>query len=394
MAQEHGVKIRKAAGQGLDPERLNDLARAIEQDTTKGLYDGAAVLVARRGEVVMHGAIGQTELEKNRVANKEDVFFVMSITKQLTTTAVLMRIDRGELTLTTPVAEIIPEFGIKGKQNITVKHLLTHTSGISPELPPALPLEQIGDLQAYVAAACDQRLMNLPGKGVSYNPFTAHGILAEMVRRLDGGNRPFRRIVTEDVLEPLGMKDTSMGLRPDLAERRVPVVFRDKTPGLFDPVLLEATNVLFDEETELPAGGVFSTVYDIYRFSEMLRREGELDGVRLLSPAIVQLAVTNHTGMHPNDLFDYAREMYGWPEWPAYLGLSFFLRGVGVFPTPLGINTSPRTFAGLGAGSTVFWVDPERDLTFVCFTAGLLEEGASMLRFQRLSDLVVSAVID
>jgi CubicO group peptidase (beta-lactamase class C family) len=126
----------------------------------------------------------------------------------------------------------------------------------------------------------------------------------------------------------------------------------------------------------------------------MLRREGELDGVRLLSPAIVQLAVTNHTGVHPNDLFDYAREMYGWPEWPAYLGLSFFLRGVGVFPTPLGINTSPRTFAGLGAGSTVFWVDPERDLTFVCFTAGLLEEGASMLRFQRLSDLVVSAVVD
>ena len=394
MAQDYGVEIKKASEQGMDPERLNGLAKAIEQDTAKGLYDGAAFLVARGGEVVMHGAIGQTDLENERIASRDDVFFVMSITKQLTTATVLMRIDRGELNIMTPVAEIIPEFGIKGKQNITVKHLLTHTSGISPEMPPGLPLEQIGDLQAYVAAACEQRLMILPGKGVSYNPFTAHALLAEMVRRLDGGNRPFRRIVTEDVLEPLGMKDSSMGLRPDLAERRVPVVFRDKTPGLFDPALLEATNILFDEETDLPAGGVFSTVYDIYRFAEMFRREGELDGVRLLSPAIVRLAVTNHTGTHPNDLFVYAREMYGWPEWPAYLGLSFFLRGVGVFPTPLGINTSPRTFAGLGAGSTVFWVDPERDLTFVCFTAGLLEEGASMLRFQRLSDLVVSAVVD
>lgn len=393
MAKDQGVEIRNASKQGLDPDRLNGLVRVIEQDTEKGLYDGAAFLVGRGGEIVMHGAAGYTDREKKRAADREDVFFVMSITKQLTTTTVLMRLDRGDLDLMTRVADVIPEFAIKGKQNVTVRHLLTHTSGISQEMPPTLPLDQIGNLQAYVAAACEQRLMTLPGKGVSYNPFTAHAVLAEMVRRLDGGERPFRRIVKEDILDPLRMKDTSMGLRPDLVERRVPVVFRDRTPGLFDPALLEATNVLFDEKTEVPAGGVFSTVADIYRFSEMLRREGELDGVRLLSPAIVRLAVTNHTGTHPNDLFDYAREMYGWPEWPAYLGLSFFLRGVGTFPTPLGMTSSPRTFAGLGAGSTMFWVDPDRDLTFVCFTAGLLEEGASMLRFQRLSDLVVSAVV-
>lgn len=394
------MKKRKApetgnpADVGMDPDRLGRLTRAIEQDTARGLYDGAVLIVGRGGAVVLHEAIGLTDREKNRPAKKEDVFFVMSITKQLTTTTVLMRIDRGELSLTTPIAEIIPEFGIRGKQNITVKHLLTHTSGISPELPPGLPLDRVGNLQAYVAAACEQRLMTLPGKGVSYNPFTAHAILAEMVRRLDGGGRPFRRILAEDVLEPLGMKDTAMGLRPDLAARRVPVVFRDKTPGLFEPALLEATNVLFEEETELPAGGVFSTVADIFRFAEMLRRKGDLDGMRLLSPAIVQMAVTNHTGVHPNDLFDCAREMYGWPEWPAYLGLSFFLRGMGTFPTPLGMTTSPGTFAGLGAGSNVFWVDPERDLTFVCFTSGLLEEGASMLRFQRLSDMLVAAVAD
>ena len=167
MAQKHGVKIKKALELGLDPERLKALGTAIEQDTAKGLYDGAAFLVARGGEVAMHGAIGSTDLEQERVARKEDVFFIMSITKQLTTTTVLMRIDRGELSLTTPVVEIIPEFGIKGKQNITVKHLLTHMSGISPELPPTLPLEQIGDLQAYVAAACEQRLMTLPGKGLN-----------------------------------------------------------------------------------------------------------------------------------------------------------------------------------------------------------------------------------
>jgi CubicO group peptidase (beta-lactamase class C family) len=386
--------LEKARAAGLEPDSLVRLKQAVEQDTASGFYDGAVFLVARGGTVVMHEAVGLSDKEKNRIARQDDVFFIMSITKQLTTTTVLSRIDRGELSLTTRVADVIPEFGKKGKQRVTVQHLLTHMSGISTEMPFGLPLEQVGDLQAYVAAACEQRLLTIPGKGVSYNPFTAHALLAEMVRRLDGKTRPFRQILADEVFDPLKMNDTAMGLRPDLAARRVPVVVRDQTPGLFEPALLEATNILFTEETEMPAGGVFSTVADIYRFSEMLRRGGELDNVRILSPGIVKLATTNHTGTHRNDLFDYAREEYGWPEFPAYLGLTFFLRGEGIFPTPLGLTTSPGTFAGLGAGSTLFWVDPERDLTFVCLTAGLLEEVTSIYRFQRLSDMVVAAVVD
>jgi CubicO group peptidase (beta-lactamase class C family) len=93
-----------------------------------------------------------------------------------------------------------------------------------------------------------------------------------------------------------------------------------------------------------------------------------------------------------NDLFDYAREMYGWGDFPAYLGLSLFLRGEGTFPHWFGLTASPRTFGGVGAGSTVFWVDPARELTFVCLTAGLLEEGRSAERFGRLSDLAISAL--
>jgi CubicO group peptidase (beta-lactamase class C family) len=169
---------------------------------------------------------------------------------------------------------------------------------------------------------------------------------------------------------------------------------RDKTPGLFDPLLLEAMNSLITEETEIPAGGAVSTAEDLFRWAEMLRRGGELDGVRVLSPGIIKLATTNHTGTESNDIFDHAREIHGWDPYPAYLGLSFFLRGEGIFPTPFGQTTSPGTFGGLGAGSTVFWVDPERDLTFVLLTSGLLEEGASFLRHQRLSDLVVAAVVD
>lgn len=86
--------------------------------------------------------------------------------------------------------------------------------------------------------------------------------------------------------------------------------------------------------------------------------------------------------------------MRGWEEFPAFLGLTFFLRGTGIFPHWFGNLSSPGTFGAVGAGSTVFWVDPERDLTFVCLTAGLVEETRNVDRFQRLSDLVSSAVIN
>ena len=187
------------------------------------------------------------------------------------------------------------------------------------------------------------------------------------------------------------MSSTCFSLRPDLADRRVPIVARYTSEGLFDPAMLESMNGLFCETTEFPSGGAIGTVGDLFRFTEMLRRGGELDGARIVSRDLLSLALTNHTAGHRNDIFDYAREIRGWPDWPAYIGLTFFLRGEGIFPTPMGHTTSPHTYSGQGAGSTLFWVDPERDLTFIILTAGLLEDGDSMLRFQRLSDLVVAA---
>ncbi len=384
----------KNANGGLDPDALSRLRGVVEKDIAQGLYDGAVFIVGRHGEIAMHEAIGHADLANKRIAKKNDVFHLMSITKQLTTAIVLLAIDRGEFTLTTQVKEIIPEFGVKGKQKITVGHLLTHTSGINSQLPFLLPVDKIANIHELVEAVSNEPLHYLPGRMVSYNATTAHAVLAEMVCRLDGGKRPFREILAEELFGPLGMADTSLGLRHDLADRRVPIVVRDTTPGLFDPLLLESMNALFTEESEFPAGGAIATALDVFRFAEMLRQGGELNGARVLSREIIRTAITNHTGPLPNHLFDYAREMCGWPEWPAYLGLSFFLRGEGIFPTPLGINTSPGTFAGLGAGSTIFWVDPERDLTFVCLTAGLIEESASIMRFQRLSDMVVAAVMD
>ena len=386
--------ISQARKLGLDPDRLLKLKRAIEEDTAKGLYDGAAFVVAREGTVVMHEAVGHSDLVNGRKTQTDDIFFIMSITKQFTATRVLMAIEEGKFTLTTPIKEVIPEFSIKGKQNITVFHVLTHTSGLNTEIPFTISMDQLGNIEAVVAALSNERVLFMPGTLVAYNPVTAHALVAAMVQRTDEKQRRFREILAQDLFAPLGMQETALGLPERLKKRIVPIVVRDTTPGLFDPVLIEAMNYIAAEDTELPSGGAVSTVYDVFLFAEMLRRGGELKGKRVLSPETVKLATTNQTGELPNHLMTYMREMYGWPEIPAHLGLTFFVRGTGLYPTPLGLNTSPRTFGGLGAGSTVFWVDPERALTYVFLSAGLMEDGHSIMRHQRLSDMVVASVVD
>ncbi len=378
---------------GFDSDRLERLTDAIDADVEAEAYDGAVVLIARGGQIALHAARGWADRTARRRAAIDDVFSVFSVTKTLTTATVLMRVDRGELALTTPVADVLPEFGNRGKQRITVAQLLTHTAGLAVGIPP-LPPELLGDLQAFVAAASRQALEATPGTSVHYSVVTAHALLAEIVRRLDGGTRRFADILAAEVLEPLGMRDTALGLRADLATRKVPVVVRDRSPGIFEPDLLEAFNVLVTADSEIPAASAVSTVADLFRFAECLRREGELDGTRLLSPALVRLATTNHTGDRPNGFYAFACEQRGWDPFPANIGLSFWLRGEGIFPTYFGLTASPRTFGGLGAGSSMFWVDPERDLTFVLLTAGLLEETRNLDRCQRLSDLVLAAVVD
>lgn len=378
---------------GFDLDLLARLPAAIATDVDAERYDGAVVLVARGGQVALHEAIGWADRAAGRPAALDDVFSIFSVTKTLTTMMVLARVDRGELALTTPVAEVLPEFGNRGKERVTIAQLLSHTGGIAAGMPP-LPPERLGELAAMVEAVCRQPLETTPGTAVHYSAITAHAILAEVVRRLDGGSRRFSDLLDAELLRPLGMCDTALGLRADLAPRKVPVVVRDRTPGVFEPEALESFNVLVGPETEMPAASAVSTVADLFRLAECLRRGGELDGERLVSPALLRLATSIQTGDRPNGFYAFACQERGWDPFPANIGLSFFVRGTGIFPTYLGVTSSPRTFAGLGAGSSMFWVDPARDLAFVFLSAGLMEETRNLERCQRLSDLVQAAIVD
>jgi len=382
-----------AADAGFDPGRLARLAQALRADVAAERYDGCEVVVARGGRIAFHEHVGFAERATGRAVEAAQVFVTMSVAKQFTAALVLERIERGQLALTTPVAEVIPEFAARGKARVTVAHLLTHTSGLPMMLPPIAP-ELVGDLSAVVAATAACLPEFEPGSRVSYCVIVAHAVLAELVRRLDGGARPYRQILAEDLFAPLGMAHTALGGRPDLARRVAPVVARDRRHGLFDPAFLEALGGALHESMEIPAGGCLSTAPDVHRFAEMLRGRGALDGVRILAPATVELLRRNQTGEQPNTLWDYAVGLRGWPRFPANLGLGFFLRGTGLHPTPFGTLASPETFGGFGAGSSVFWVDPVRDVTYAFLSSGLMEDTYSLERHQRLSDLVHAAVVD
>lgn len=376
----------------MDAGRLERLGEAIQGDVDAERWDGCELVVSRHGRVVWHRWFGWADRAARRPAVENQLFVTMSIGKQFTVALVLACIERGDFAFTTRVADLIPEFARRGKGDVTVAHVLTHTAGLPAMLPP-MPPEQVGNLEAVVAATCEALLESRPGSCVTYSVIVGHAVLAELVRRADGGRRSFGRIVAEDLFEPLGMRDTALGLRPDLAPRLAPVVVRDRTPGLLDPDFLELMGRTLGPDSEIPAGGYVSTAADVHRFAAMLRGGGALGDARILSPAMVEVASVIRTGAMPNSLFEYTGALRGWAPFPANLGLGFFVRGDGIHPTPFGLLASPRTFGGFGAGSTTFWIDPVRDLAYAFLSAGLLEESRSMERHQRLADLVHAAVV-
>jgi CubicO group peptidase (beta-lactamase class C family) len=371
---------------------MSRLRQAIEGDVERKLYDGAVTIVSVGGKVVFEHATGFADRHAGAPMRLDSVFPIFSISKAFNAVLVLQRVERGEARLNTPICEIIPEFAARGKQRITLGQLLSHSGGL-PASFPAVPAEKIGDLDAVVAAVCDVALEAVPGEEVSYSPIMAHAVLGQCVRRLDGGKRRLRDIAREELLEPLGMADTALGATPALARRAVMPRVSDESPGMFDASALVGLGLMIlnpELNTEIPAGGFVSTAADVSRFAEAMRQGGALNGKRVLSAPMLALATSNHTGARPNDLWTYARELKGWPLFPANLGLGFFLRGEGLHPTYSGHLSTPGTFGAMGAGTTNFWVDPVRNMTMVCLTTGFLEEANSALRFQRLSDVAIA----
>lgn len=384
-----------ASRQGFDTARLARVQAHIAGDIDAGRCHGVRMMVARHGEVVLDLTEGWADRAGGKPMATDSVFATMSVAKQFTNVLALSLVERGLLRLHAPVDELIPGFGTLGKDKVNLYHLLTHTSGIMSAIPP-VPPEVLCNIDSLVEFACGLPLESQPGERVNYSILLGHSIIAALCLRADGRGRSYAQMLEDEIFAPLGMTSTSLGLRDGLQARMCPVkVSYEDIPALLPPEAVEGLGALLAQPgCEIPGGGCVTSVQDVHRFAEMLREGGELDGVRILSPAMIDFCTRNHTGSLRNVLFDMWIGTRGWLEYPASIGCGFFMRGEGNLPGLFSVMNSPRTFGGFGAGSTGFTVDPERDVTLAFLSTGLMEDSYHFERMGVVASLVMAALTD
>ena len=378
----------------MDSARLALVQDVIRADIRAKLYHGAVIKVARGDGVVLEAAIGSADAAQTQPLALNSVFNIFSVTKAFTNLLVLRAVEQGLFTLTTPISTLIPEFTGHSREKILMWHLLSHQAGfpIIFEVQPGWFINSFEEVSKIVIA--EVKPADAPCAKVSYSPLVNHVLMAEALLRTDPRQRRYRQMVQEDVLDPLGMRDTAVGLRADLKPRKVVPDFQSNYPIGHKSRNTPGANGAFEDETaEMPWVGVVSTMPDMFRFTQMFRNGGIANGNRLLSPAMLNFAARNWTGDMVNELYAQRGRAEGLAPVPAYIGLGFSMRGTALCHHMFGTLASPGSFGNYGAGTSLFWVDPERDLSFTCLTAGVMEHNANTRRFQKIADIIHSAAL-
>ncbi|WP_181778989.1 serine hydrolase domain-containing protein [Pseudonocardia pini] len=381
------------AGELMSKQRLAHFERKVEEDIADGAYYGAAVRVARRGEVLLDLAVGSGDRDGDQVIRQDSVFSIFSLTKAFTNVLVLRAAELGRLALTDRVVDILPEFVGSPRDRATVLHLLTHSSGMPGlwEVGHGTTGDRLDDVLAVIYDHVHGVVE--PGQRCDYSPMVNHALLGEVLRRTDPDGRGITEILTEDLFAPLGMVDTAFGIKPHMRPRHVVPDMRGTIPVGVPSTTRSGEYGLFEADSnEATWVGTASTTADLHRFAEMLRTGGTLDGTEILSPRTIEIARRNWTGEIENELTRGTALRAGLSPSPAYIGLGFNVRGTAAVRHQFGLLASAETYGNAGAGSSLLWVDPTTDVTFVALTAGVMASTPSLDRFQRLSDVVHAAV--
>lgn len=379
---------------GLDAEALERFSSSLQSDIDSGLLYGASVIIARHGKIGLQKTFGAVTPD-GRAPADDDLYLMMSLSKSFTAALMMKAIDQGRLTLDTKVVQVLPKFGAQGKQNVTIRHLLTHTAGTYPAmLPPNLTPQDMGNLEKMVDTISAIPAAYKPGTQCIYNPAASYATLARMLVVTDPGKRTFSQIARQDLFEPLGMKDTHYSIKAD-NPRRVPVCFTPKNTTPATPVTVKLLQHGLENGAEIPAGNAFSTVQDVFRFAEMARGRGSLPNgeCRFMSKATFDYAAKCHTGDLIAGAWEFEREQKSIPEpFPANFSLlGGYVRGEGHNICGSGFTSSPSTIYAVGGGTTMWMVDPERQLTFIFLSCGFVEGLSHFARLRRLSDLALAA---
>lgn len=370
---------------GFDSARLKRLDDYMANVVAQGRVAGMTTLLARHGKVVEFNTYGKASLASGQPMTKDEIFRIYSMTKPLTGVAMMILFEQGKWRLDDPVTRFVPEFknlrvmtgvGPDGKTIVTeemkrpptMREIMSHTAGFGYGLGDVHPVDKLyrerrvlgaNGLKDMIDRTATIPLMFQPGTSWSYS--NAVDIQGYIVEKLTG--QTLGQFMEANIFHPLRMNDTGFVVKPESEKRLAAVYVGDKTGKIAEAIELFGEKM--PDYTKAPnmesgGGGLVSTTTDYARFCQMLLNKGELDGVRILSPASVELMDTN---VIPKDVLvkSNGTSVARFNEAVGF-GLDFMVVND---PRKAGTLEGKDTMSWGGAAGTWFWVDPTNDLMFV-----------------------------
>ncbi|CAB4810079.1 MAG: serine hydrolase [Actinobacteria bacterium] len=412
MANNFGVTVDPKEV-SLDATRLKNIDKHFKRYVDEGRLAGFAVAVARRGEVAHFGMYGHKDSETSASITSDTMYRIYSMTKPVTSIALMMLVEQGLLQLTDPVSKFIKSFGETRVWNtgtilkpmtaaltepIRVWHLLTHTSGLTYGFNYADVVDDMYRRAGFetglsynesLEVVCD-KIASLPlvfQPGSSWNYSMATDVVGRIIEVIS--KMPLDEFLEKNIFAPLGMTDTAFFV-PEEKRSRVSSLYRYDEVNHSKIKLDTLGNSSLENPKFLSGGGgLISTAGDYFKFIKMLEGRGKSGDVRIVSSRTIDLMTQNHL---PNnaDISTFGRPI---GEEFLYDGLGFGLGfSVVVDQAKTRVACPKGTFAWGGMASTAFWVDPVNEISAMFFTQ-LIPSGVYPIR-QYLRSLVYASLID
>ncbi len=364
---------------GFSSERLQQISKFTQRHVDEQKHAGFVTMVARHGKIVHFDSVGRYGIDNDKPMEKDTLFRIFSMTKPITSVAMMMLYEEGAFQMNDLVSEYLPQLkdlkvyhesgNYEDAAPITIEQLFTHTAGLSYGFRPEDPVDKLyrdkAPLRGKNLDEFIERLSQLPlhyHPGTRFHYSVATDVLGAIVEKISG--QPLDEFYRQRIFEPLGMNDTYFNVPEEKLDRLA-------TNHGWDP---QNNRISFPPpEYQRPVtgvtlfsggGGLVSTAMDYMIFCEMLRRGGSYNGTRLLGPKTVQYMIMDH--LKPDVL---ARGAGEFPESHLYPGHSFGL-GFSVVNNP-GISevvSSKGAYSWGGAADTKFWIDPQEDLVVILMT--------------------------
>jgi CubicO group peptidase (beta-lactamase class C family) len=399
------LEIARPAAIGFDTARIERVYARLAEWTHEDKVPGAGIAIGRHGKLLEPRVFGRQRPDLSSPAMRDDaIFLIASPTKPITVTAAMLLVERGLVELDDLVVEFVPEFASHGKNNIRVRHLMTHTSGL-PDMPPENEKLRAGHqpFEAFVRAICQVKPDFEPGTAVQYQS-TGIAMLAEIVQRVSG--KAIRGFLYDELFQPLGLKDTSLG---------APGEWWTGSPQKVDRIahvrVSEAAiktdwnwNTRYWQSFGAPWGGLLTTPVEFavvcQMFLDALKGEGPTvragqgefgfgrppapdDRPRSIISLATARAMTTNQLQFTASVPEADRRTRPW-------GLGWRLNWPG-HSTNFGDLLGPRSFGHWGATGTLVWIDPDADAFLVLFTTQPQEPEGRYLA--RISNMVCAAMV-